>query len=122
MPGFRAARVGEMLHKELAERLRLQIKDPRLGPISLTGVEVSGDLRRAVVTWLPLGGGEPSAEAVAALEEAGRRLRGPIGRALRLRNAPEFVFRVDRHLERAMKVSWLIDHLKEGAGASPGEE
>ena len=72
-----------MLHRELDERLRLEMKDPRLVPISITSVQVTRDLSRAVVEYLPLGGG-----AVAVLEVAAtlrrdvhelhvrRRLRG----------------------------------------------
>ena len=58
MGGFRAERVAEMIHRELAERLRREVKDPRLEPISITHVKVNGDLSRAIVDFLPLGGGE----------------------------------------------------------------
>jgi len=123
MGGFRAERVAEMIHRELAVRLREEVKDPRLEPISITQVKVSGDLSRAVVDYLPLGGGVPSTDLVDALHEAAQRLRGPIGRALRLRHAPQIVFQIDTHTEQAVRVtSMLRDLVKVEGDDAEGEE
>ncbi len=111
MPGHRPARIAEMIHKELAQRLRLEVKDPRVTPISITHVSVTGDLRKAHVQYLPLGGGEVPVELREGLDEAARRLRGPIGRALRLRHAPELVFEVDEHTEEAVRMTSLLDRM-----------
>lgn len=119
MRGHRAERLAEMIHSELAQRLRLDIKDPELGDVSITHVEVSKDLGRATVHWLPLGGGEPTRGNVEALERAAKQLRGPIGRALRLRTAPELVFVVDHHTDAAVKMTALLDEI--GRDLRPGE-
>ena len=111
MPSYRPERVAEMIHRELAERLRSEVKDPRVEPISITAIEVSKDLSRAVVAYTPLGGGRPSEELIEGLAAASRQLRGPIGRALRLRHAPELVFQVDEHIDEAFRVSSLIERL-----------
>lgn len=111
MAGYRPARVAEMIHKELAQRLRLEIKDPRVGPVSITHVEVSGDLRVARIAYSPLGGGAPSQELVEGLADAARHLRGPIGRALRLRNAPELRFEPDTHTDEAVRMTSLLDQM-----------
>ena len=111
MPSYRPERIAEMIHRELAQRLRLEVKDPRVTPISITGVEVTRDLRRAEIAYMPLGGGDVSAELQEGLEEAAKRLRGPIGRALRLRHAPELVFEVDSTTEEAIRVTRLLDEL-----------
>lgn len=111
MRGYRPERVAELLHKELAQRLRLEVKDPRLEPLSITHVDVTRDLSRATVHYLPLGGGEVTGDLRDALDEAAKRLRGPIGRALRLRHAPEIVFVKDVHTERAVRVTQLIDEI-----------
>lgn len=108
MGGYRAERIAEMIHKELAQRLRLEVKDPRLEPISITHVHVSKDLAKATAEYLPLGGGEPSDDLQEALAEAGRRLRGPIGRVLRLRHAPQIYFKVDTHTATAFRVNALL--------------
>lgn len=111
MPGYRPERVAEMVHRELDQRLRLEVKDPRVEPISITHVEVTRDLSRAVVSYTPLGGGEPSEDLVEGLKSAAKQLRGPIGRALRLRHAPELVFAFDHRIDAAFRVSALIDRL-----------
>jgi ribosome-binding factor A len=112
MPGHRPERVAEMVHRELAERLRSDIKDPRVTPISITGIQVNRDLSRALVAYLPLGGGRPSAELQEGLGDAAKKLRGPIGRALRLRHAPELVFTWDEHAEEAFHVMGVLDRLR----------
>lgn len=111
MSGWRPERVAEMVHRELAQRLREDVKDPELGPISITGVDVSRDLGRAVVRYLPLGGGVPGPSQREALVRAAKALRGPVGRALRLRTAPELVFVLDEDLERAVRVTSLLDEV-----------
>lgn len=119
MGGYRAERIAELVHRELATRLQRDVKDSRLEPISITHVEVTRDLSRANVHYLPLGGGEPSDELVEALDGAARQLRGPIGRALKIRHAPEIVFQVDRHTERAIRVTQLLEQI--GRELNPSE-
>jgi ribosome-binding factor A len=112
-----------MIHKELAKRLRLEVKDDRIGDVSITSVEVSRDLKCATITYMPLGGGDPTPEMQEGVELAAKQLRGPIGRALRLRHAPELVFEPDTHTEAAIRVTRLLDRLKaERAGAFEEEE
>ncbi len=112
MGGFRPERIAEGIHSELAGRLRTDIKDARLSDVSITKVEVSKDISRATVHWLPLGGGAAGVDLVEALADAARRLRGPIGRALSLRHAPELVFVRDIHMDAAIKVTGLLDRLR----------
>lgn len=114
MGGYRAERIAEMVHREVASRLRTEMKDPRLVPVSITHVRVSKDLKRAVIEFMPLGGGEVSKELALAMRDAGRAMRGPIGRALRLRHAPELVFKVDTHTDEAIRVTKLIDAVAPG--------
>lgn len=124
MPGWRPERVAEMVHQEVARRLLTEVKDPELSPISITRVEVTRDLARAVVWFLPLGGGEVSKSLKEALGRAGRTMRGPIGRALRLRIAPEIAFQVDVRHEEAVRVSTLLHKIGRELRASDagGEE
>jgi ribosome-binding factor A len=111
MGSYRAERVAELVHKEVAQRLRTEVKDPRLTPISITSVEVTRDLQRAQISWMPLGGGPASTELVEAVDDVARVLRGPVGRALRLRNAPELVFVEDEHTDQALCLTALLDQL-----------
>ncbi|MBW1877743.1 MAG: 30S ribosome-binding factor RbfA [Deltaproteobacteria bacterium] len=120
MGGYRVERVAEMIHRELAQRLLVEVKDPRLVPISITQVQVTRDLSRATVDFMPLGGGEVSEDLRQALDDAARTLRGPIGRALRLHHSPELVFRHDTHTEEAFRVTRILEEL--AAAQEPGGE
>ena len=124
MGGYRAERVAELIHRELALRLPRDVKDHRLVPISITRVVVARDLGRAVAYYLPLGGGEAGEALAAALKGAGSRLRGPIGRALGIRHAPQIVFERDRHSEEAFRVTELIERVTRdlSPGKTVGEE
>lgn len=122
MPSYRPERVAEMVHRELAQRLRLDIKDPELTDISIVHIEMTRDLGRAKVYYLPLGGGEVTKSLQGALERAGKRLRGPIGRALRLRSAPEFVWIVDQHTDDAARMTSLLSQLSAARDDEQGED
>lgn len=122
MAGYRAARLAELIHREVAQRLRLEVKDPRLKPISITRVEVSGDLGLARILYLPLGGGEASDDLQEALDDAARALRGPLGRDLRVRRSPQLVFELDVHFEEAVHVSRLLDQIGEELRENGEEE
>jgi ribosome-binding factor A len=111
MPSYRPERVAEMVHRELSTRLRRDIKDPQMGDVSITRVDMTRDLGRATVYFLPLGGGDVSKELRQALARASKQLRGPVGRALRLRTAPEIVFREDVHHEEAVRLTRLLDQI-----------
>ncbi len=124
MAGFRPVRMAEIIHREVAARLLRDVKDPRVTPISITRVEVAGDLSRASIEFLPLGGGPVTAELREGLSTVARQLRGPVGRALGVRHAPELVFTPDRHTEAAIRVSSLLEQLgrPSSAGDAPADE
>jgi ribosome-binding factor A len=111
MPGWRPERIGEMIHREVSSRLMMDIKDPELSPISVTRVEVTKDLGRAVIWFLPLGGGAVSKSLKEALGRAARAMRGPIGNALRLRVAPELVFKFDEAHEEAVRITDMLNRI-----------
>lgn len=105
----RAARVGEQLQRELAELLRLEVKDPRVGFVTLTGVEVSADYAHAKVYFTTLAGTAESAEIEAGLKRAAGFLRHELGRRVRLHKIPELHFVFDASVERGARLSKLID-------------
>jgi ribosome-binding factor A len=109
--GFRPKRIAAMIHRELASRLTNVVKDSEWGYISITHVEVSRDLKRATISYMPLGGGEISPELQQVMDAAGRQLRGPIGRSLRVRNSPELVFTPDTHTEEAVRMTRLLNQI-----------
>ena len=94
-------------------KLRLilrEIKDPRLG-CSLTGVDVTSDLRRAVVRVSVLGEESQREEAVEALRHARGFLRTELAKRLRTRATPELVFELDRGAEHSQKITELLESL-----------
>ena len=111
MPSHRPVRIAEQIHRELSSLFLTDVKDPRVTPISITSVDVKRDLRRAEILYTPLGGGEPSDQLVEALNDVARQLRGPVARAIGVRFAPELVFRFDKHLDAAVRVTSLIDQI-----------
>ena len=122
MGGFRPERIAVRIHEELSKMMIRDVKDPRVTPISITRVEIAKDLKRAVIQYLPLGGGEVSAELREGLRDVAGKLRGPVGRALGIRHSPELVFEVDTHTEQAIRVSSLIDSFRSREVVAVGEE
>jgi len=105
----RVRRIGEQIQRELAELVRLELKDPRVGMITLTGVEVSADYSHAKVFFTLLGSEQALHETERALDHAGGFLRTQLAHRLRLRNVPQLHFVYDASVERGMRLSKLID-------------
>ncbi|WP_018872385.1 30S ribosome-binding factor RbfA [Thioalkalivibrio sp. ALJ16] len=113
MPGnrdfHRSDRVGEQIQRELADLIRLEVKDPRVGMITLAGVEVSRDLAHARVYFTQLEGAEKGQEAQKGLNNAAGFLRRALGQRMRLRSVPQLRFIYDDTPERGAHLSSLID-------------
>jgi ribosome-binding factor A len=125
----RARRVAEQVQRTLSEMLRRDIRDPRLKPVTITHVRVSPDLSHAWVQFQMLTGDAHDPEQREILDEAAGYLRGPLGRALRLRIAPHIHFQPDEELERGQRLDDLItravreDESRHGAdGEEPADE
>lgn len=119
----RTRRVAELIQRELAELLLREANDPRFAAVTVSGVDVSPDLAHAKVL-VTLAEGTQIEPTVAALNRAAGYLRGRLGRHLRMRSLPDLRFAYDPTLDRATRVSHLIDEaLAEDArhhDASPG--
>ena len=105
----RAQRVGEQIQRELAELLREQVKDPRVGRVTITGVEASADLSHAKVYITHLAGIEHADEAVQALQRTAGFLRAELGHRMKLYSVPQLHFAYDDSIESGMRLSQLID-------------
>jgi ribosome-binding factor A len=104
----RSRRVGDQIQRTLSELLRRDVRDPRLGSITLTDVRVSQDLSHARVFYSVLGGTKDPALTQEILDEAAGMLRGRVGRALGLRHAPEIRFELDTLIDEGARMSALI--------------
>ena len=111
MSSRRAERIASVIHAELARLLREEVKDPRVGTISITGVSLKPDLSIARVRYMPLAGAGDRGQVQAGLDAAARFLRGPLGRALGIRHAPELRFELDPNVEYAAHMDQLLRNL-----------
>jgi ribosome-binding factor A len=115
----RQRRVADQIQRELAEIIRGELKDPRVGMITLTGVEVSPDLAHAKVFFTTLAGEPQREETLAGLKRAAGFLRSELGHRIKIHSTPELHFFYDASVERGMRLSQLIDDAV--AGAKPAE-
>ena len=105
----RAQRVGDQIQRELADLLKNGVKDPRVGPVTVTAVDVSPDLSHATVRFTHLAGKEQSEAAVIALARTSGFLRSELSRRLNLYSVPQLHFEYDDSIESGMRMSQLID-------------
>lgn len=111
----RALRVADQIQIELSDILRRRMKDPRLGFVTVTGVDVPADLRSARVFISALDE-DALAEALELLQGARGFLRSELGRRLTLRSTPELFFRPDRSAERGRRIEDLLREIQEEPG------
>lgn len=105
----RSRRIGEQVQRELSDIIRLELKDPRVGMITVTDVEVTPDHAYARVYFTLLGDKSRVEETEAGLQHAAGFLRSQLARRLKLRMVPELHFKYDASVERGMRLSQLID-------------
>lgn len=109
----RAERVAEAIREEIATFLAEDAKDPRITRlVTVTGVEVTRDLRHAKVFVSVMGTDAERAQTFEGLTSAAVHLRPRVGRALRLRLAPEITFLPDQSIERAARIESLLAQIK----------
>jgi ribosome-binding factor A len=103
-------RVNESLRQVLSEAV-LELKDPRIGFVTVTGVETTSDLRQAVVFVSILGGEKKRAASLRGLEAAGGALQAQLARQIRMKRTPTLTFEYDPSVERGVRMTQLIDEL-----------
>ena len=101
-------RVNEAVRQVLSEAVG-ELKDPRIGFVTVTGVETSPDLRHAKVYVSVFGSEESRQESLAGLEAAHGVLQGRLARELRLKRTPQLAFEYDPTVERGVRMTQLID-------------
>ena len=113
-PGRRVERVAALIRKETSELLIHGIRDDRVhqGLLSITQVDVGGDLQHCEIFVSVLADPEGRAQVMEGLQAASSFLRGELGRRLQMRRAPEVVFHLDRGLEKGASVLGLLGDLE----------
>lgn len=105
----RSSRVAEQVQRELAELIRLELKDPRVGLVTLTGVELTPDYAHAKVFYTTLADPSARQDIDTGLRRASGFLRRELGRRIRIHTLPELHFVFDESVERGDRLSRLID-------------
>lgn len=112
MTNVRPNRIADQMREELAQLMRDELKDPRIGFASVVKVEVAPDLRVAKVFISVLGDAEAKKSTLKGLESAAGFLRGEIGNRLRLRFAPELRFILDESIEHGARIAALLNQVQ----------
>ncbi|HNX28505.1 MAG TPA: 30S ribosome-binding factor RbfA [Syntrophomonadaceae bacterium] len=112
----RQERMAVEMKKVLSQIIKDNIKDPRLdfSAISITRVDVTSDLSHAKVNFSVLGDEGQQDETMKVLQKARGYLRSELAKEIQLRHAPELEFRLDRSIEHGIRISSLLEELREG--------
>ena len=108
---LRPNRVGEQMKKELSDIIGRKIKDPRIGFVTVTDVQVTGDLQQAKVFISVLGDEEQRQNTLKGLAKAKGFIRTEIGRRIRLRKTPEILFEFDESIDYGNRIETLLQDI-----------
>ena len=116
-PGRRPQRVAETVRQVVTAFLQEEARDPRIGFVTVTSVEITGDLQHAMVHFTVHGDEAQRARTLEGLGHAAVAVRRRLGEALRVRVVPEVVFIPDRGMEHAARIEELLAELKRPPGS-----
>ena len=108
MAGRRLSRLGEQFRRELSVRIRYSVRDPDVGPLTITGVDVTEDLWLARVFVQLQGSPDEQEKTLSALGRAAPYLRSLLGRELRIRRMPELRFQRDVSIEAGQRIEAIL--------------
>jgi len=111
MAKIRVGRVSEQIKKELSQIIQMELKDPRIGFITVTGVETTSDLSQARIYLSVLGSDEQKEATLKALASATGFLRSELGKRMKLRHTPELLFKFDSSIEYGSRIESLLDDI-----------
>ncbi|MBZ0095165.1 MAG: 30S ribosome-binding factor RbfA [Sulfuricella sp.] len=119
---LRTGRVAEQIQRELADLIQMEVKDPRVGLVTLTGVEVTQDYAHAKVYFTTMKSAGQAPKAQAGLEHAAGFLRTQLAHRMKLRIMPQLHFIYDTSVENGVRLSQLIDEAVASDKAHQREE
>ncbi len=105
-------KVNELVREVVAEAVT-DLKDPRIGFLTITGAETSPDLRHAVVYYSVLGSDEEKVGTAAALDSAKSRIQGVLGRETRMKYTPVLEFKVDPSIDEGLRISQILADIEQ---------
>jgi ribosome-binding factor A len=111
MSELRANRIAEQMKKEMGDIISMKIKDPRVGFVTVTDVEVTGDLQQATIYISVLGSEKEKQDSLLGLTKAKGFIRSEIGKRIRLRKTPELIFEFDEALAYGNRIETILRDL-----------
>ncbi len=120
-PYKRSIRVGDLLKEEIADIIMHKLKDPRLGFITVTGVDVSNDLKHAKV-YVSILEDVKRSETLKILISSAKFIRSELGRKVRIKYLPDIIFKLDESLEYGAKISKILNEIKESTDSSQKDD
>jgi ribosome-binding factor A len=108
-------RVDEAVRAVLSDAITRDLKDPRIGFVTVTGVNTSPDLRHATVYVSVLGDEEERTASLTGLQSAHGLLQRRLGRELKMKHTPEIEFEWDGTIDQAMRINAILDEVEEGS-------
>jgi ribosome-binding factor A len=118
----RSERVSDMIRQVIGEMLLRDLSDPRLASVTITGVEVTEDLKIATVFFSAMGKQAQEEAALHGLQSAGGYIKKRLGKELRLRVVPDLFFKVDRTFEYGNRIDRLLKTIQEEDKGNPPED
>ncbi|MBE0447642.1 MAG: 30S ribosome-binding factor RbfA [Actinobacteria bacterium] len=113
MESARTHRVGELIKEEISDIIKKELKDPRIGFVTITGVDVTPDLRYANVFISVLGARKQKEETLKGLQSASGFLRNMLSKRIRIKYLPELRFTFDPSIEAGIRIEKVIRKLRE---------
>jgi ribosome-binding factor A len=111
MARVRVGRVGEQIKKELSQIVQSELKDPRIGFLTVTGVDVTNDLSLARVFLSVMGTEEQKAATLKALSAGTGYIRSELGKRIRLRKIPDLQFKFDASIDYGSRIDSLLHQI-----------
>lgn len=105
--------MADLIRVEISDLLLKEVRDPRIGSVTITGVKITDDLRTAKVYFVELGKDQCSEEVRAGLDKASGFVRRELGRRIRLRHVPELMFFYDPSFAYGNRIEQLIAEIHE---------
>ncbi len=119
---LRQERVQEQLVHELSDIIRTDLRDPRIGFVTLTGAEISRDLRHSKVFFSVLGDDQAKKDTLTALKSATGLLRSTFAKRVKMRVAPEIAFEYDDGISRGQRIFQLLDEVQDDLKPRPDDD
>jgi ribosome-binding factor A len=122
MEGKRSERIADLIHREVSEMLQKSIKDPRIGFVTITRVQVSDDCRQSRIYYSVMGTPEEQEASLKGLQSARGFIRKELGHRLQLRYAPDVLFQFDPSIEYSIRLEEIFQKLHEDEESAEHEE